>query len=136
MNSPHFTIEEFVPPIMFDRFGQEAWRYVDPRLVENFNSLRSQIEQSIVINNWHAGGERSASGIRLPGMSHYSMWSAHSFGMAGDGISSMPAEEIRQGIISGAILLPHPVRLEAGVSWLHMDVMNIDPDNRVITFSA
>jgi hypothetical protein len=33
----------------------------------------------------------------------------------------MTAEEVRQWIIEHAEELPYPVRLERGVSWVHMD---------------
>ena len=50
--------------------------------------------------------------------------SAHILGKAGDfTVVGCPAEEARQRIIDNAELLPHNIRLEAEVSWLHIDVL-------------
>lgn len=53
--------------------------------------------------------------------------SAHNFGKAIDAtIEGMTAEEARRLIIKNQILLPCPIRLEDGVSWLHLDVYDAD----------
>ena len=65
--------------------------------------------------------------------------SAHCLGKAGDfTVTGMTAEQARRKIVQNADLLPCPVRLEKGVSWLHMDVRPDDskPDKKVIEFSA
>lgn len=50
--------------------------------------------------------------------------SAHILGKAGDfTVSGMSAEEARRKIIANASLLPHHIRMEAGVTWLHFDVL-------------
>ena len=41
-------------------------------------------------------------------------------------LEGMTAEEARRLIIKNQILLPYPIRLEDGVSWLHLDVYNAD----------
>ena len=50
--------------------------------------------------------------------------SAHILGKAGDfTIKGMTAEEARQKIKNNAHLLPCAIRIEKGVSWLHLDVL-------------
>lgn len=50
--------------------------------------------------------------------------SAHILGKAGNfTIVGLSAEEARQRIIDNAALLPYNIRLEADVSWLHIDVL-------------
>ena len=50
--------------------------------------------------------------------------SAHILGKAGDfTVSGMSAEEARRKIMSCSDLLPHPIRMEASVTWLHFDVL-------------
>jgi hypothetical protein len=45
-------------------------------------------------------------------------------GKAGDfTVQGMTAEEARRRIKDNAHLLPYPLRMEAGVSWLHFDVL-------------
>lgn len=52
--------------------------------------------------------------------------SSHIFGKALDltcGVPSMTAEKMRQLIKQNADLLPCPIRIESGTSWLHFDVL-------------
>jgi hypothetical protein len=50
--------------------------------------------------------------------------SSHLLGKAGDfTIKGMTAEEARQKIRQNAHILPHPIRMEEGVSWLHIDTL-------------
>jgi len=50
--------------------------------------------------------------------------SAHVLGKAGDfTVQGMTAEEARQKIIENADRLPHTIRMEANVVWLHIDVL-------------
>jgi hypothetical protein len=64
--------------------------------------------------------------------------SSHILGKAGDfTVKDMTAEEARQKIKSNAHLLPCNVRIEAGGSWLHIDVLpQIDITQRVYEFKA
>ena len=38
-------------------------------------------------------------------------------------VIGLSAEEARQRILENADLLPHPIRMEANVTWLHIDVL-------------
>lgn len=63
--------------------------------------------------------------------------SAHILGKGGDfTVVGMTAEEARQKIKEFQHLLPCPIRLEAGVSWLHFDVMPNDKGVMVYEFTA
>lgn len=47
----------------------------------------------------------------------------------------MTAEEMRQRIIEKQDLLPCPVRMEKGVSWLHIDIMDpTDGEQKIVLF--
>ena len=62
--------------------------------------------------------------------------SAHILGKAGDfTVVGLSAEDARQRIIENAALLSHNIRLEANVSWLHIDVLpQYDIHNKVYLF--
>ena len=122
----HFTIEELVPEVVFNDRGQKAWQLIDHRLIANLNSLREQLGAPMTCNNWHTGGRRTQSGLRVIGQPFHTPYSQHTFGRAVDLICSIPANEIRRRIKEGVILLHHPSTFEDGVSWLHMDVRNND----------
>jgi hypothetical protein len=50
--------------------------------------------------------------------------SSHILGKAGDfSVKGMTAEEARQKIKANAHLLPCNIRIEGGVSWLHIDTL-------------
>jgi hypothetical protein len=122
----HFAIQELVPEEVFLARGQRAWQLIDNRLIENYDALREQLGTPITINDWTSGGNRSASGLRVPGMAHFSLYSMHTFGKAGDSVCSIPAQDIRNMIKAGEIEMPHPACFEEfdGMSWFHMDVRN------------
>lgn len=132
----NFVPQELVCPITFKRFGKNSIRYIDPRLISVLNVLRAEIDEPMTVNNWHIGGNFVGSGLRVHGSKHWSQFSAHSFGMAIDARGSeWDTEVVRRAIIDGDIVLPHPVRVELDVSWLHIDVMN-NTDSPVITFGV
>ena len=129
----HFLVQELVPQDLFNRYGEEAIRYMDPRLLEVLEALRTAIDTPMTINNYHIDGSRHWSGIRTPESPWYRPYSPHSYGMAFDAVGNFEASEVRQRIKSGEIKLPHPVRLEMGVSWLHVDVMRVSSDYESVT---
>ena len=62
--------------------------------------------------------------------------SMHIYGKAGDfTVVGMTAEEARQKIKTFQHLLPCPIRLEEGVSWLHFDVRPNDAGVKVFGFT-
>ena len=118
----HFSIKEFVPEVVWMDRGEKAWQLMDLHLLENWDSLRDQLGCTITLNNWSWGGERQASVLRIAGQPHYTAYSQHTFGRAGDGLlEEITAEEVRTRIKKRDIILPHPVIFEVDVGWIHMD---------------
>jgi len=84
----------------------------------------------MTINNYHIGGNFSQRGYRcnicqipkdktLQGKIYLS---AHCNGCAFDAdIKGLTAEQARQKIKANLDKLPYNIRVEAGVSWLHLD---------------
>lgn len=122
----NFIIQELVPKTVYDARGQRAWQLIDQRLIANLNELRRALGIPLTVNNWHSGGARDQSGLRIVGQEYYKPYSQHSFGRAVDIICAIDADEIRRRIEDEVILLTHPACFEEGVSWLHMDVRNTD----------
>lgn len=124
-----FTLEEFLPPtIHADLAAADAlwkgWLLLDERIVRTADQLREKFG-AITINNWHTGGDRVASGLRVPGSPHYKPYSQHSFGRAIDCVSrSLSGEDMRKYIIANRDEFPFITTLERDVSWLHCDVRN------------
>lgn len=130
--SRYFKIEELVCPDVYKKFGEQAWMFIDGRLVETLDIVREKIlGKPMVVNNWTAGGSFTQRGLRCnlcqlvkdKTKSNRLYLSAHNFGKAIDAtVQGISAEEARKLIVKNQILLPYPVRLEEGVSWLHLDM--------------
>ena len=135
MKSKHFRIYELVPKHIYNKFGENAWKFIDPRLIEMIDKLKEDFPSgSITINNYHWNGNRNWSGLRTPGSPYYSETSQHSFGRAVDCLfSKYDIEEVRQYIIASQDVYKYIKGIELDVSWLHIDVRNED---KLITFKV
>ena len=135
----YFDISELVSNAVYTKYGQSAWRFFDTALIETLIALRTDIlKVPLICNNWKSGGSFSQRGFReniAP-----LVWSktnagvlycsAHCLGKGVDLSSSkMTAEQMRTAIKKLAYKLPHKVRMEDGVSWLHIDTMT-DPSQQ------
>ena len=129
----YFKIQEFVDEPTFKRWSENAWNFIDTALLETVLVLRRDIlKVPMVINDWSWGGKNSQRGLRTnispmvkektdKGVLYLSQ---HCFGKAVDIVSSkMTAEQMRKLIVVNKSKLPYNVRIEDGVSWLHIDVM-------------
>ena len=134
--SRYFKIQELVCPEVYRRYGEQAWMFIDPELIETLDMIREKILcKPMIVNNWSAGGSYTQRGLRCnlcqlvkdKTKAGKLYLSAHNFGKAVDAtVQGMTAEEARRLIVKNQILLPYPVRLEDGVNWLHLDVYDAD----------
>ena len=137
---PYFDIQELVCDHTYAKFKEQSWNFLDTDFLHALLIIRRDIIKKPMWCNsktMHQRGlrcnrcqmVRSKSSIYL---------SAHVLGKAGDfSITGMTAEAARQAIKANANLLPCPIRMERGVSWLHFDVRPTDGnDAKVIEFSA
>lgn len=132
-----FTIEEFVDETVFNRYGEQAWKFIDPTILESLLVVRIYLKKPITINNWHIGGKFSQRGLRhnmsaIVKKKTRLYLSAHIFGKAIDfDVKGMTAVEVREWIVENKNKFPHKIRLERNmngnpISWVHMDTMS-DP---------
>ena len=124
---PYFGIDELVCPHTYAKWGEQSWQFLDSDYLHALLIVRRDILKSPM---WCNGKGKTERGLRcnrcsiVRGKSGVYL-SAHCLGKAGDfTITGMTAEQARQKIKANAHLLPCPVRLEKGVSWLHMDTLN------------
>lgn len=126
----YFDIKELVCPRVFNKFGQYAWRFFDPRLLETLLVIREKINSPIYINNWDMGGDFTQRGLRSnlsPLVKEKTALdklylSAHLQGMAVDfDVKGMTAQEVRDWIKDNQIFLPYCIRIEDDVNWVHID---------------
>lgn len=89
--SLNFDVREFVPKRIYDAFGASATWFVNPKAVKVAEFYKSFFttyykkkfgndkvkEVLIVINNWHTGGTKQFSAIRLKECAEYKELSQH-----------------------------------------------------------
>ena len=129
----YFKIQEFVDKATYDKWGENAWSFYDDKLLETILVLRRDIlKVPLVCNDWCFGGKNSQRGLRTnlselvrsKTNSGVLYLSQHCFAKAVDFVSSkMTAEEMRKKIRANQSKLPYPIRMESGVTWLHIDTM-------------
>lgn len=122
----YFKIEELVCNHIYDKWKDVAWQFLDTDYLHALLVIRKDILKSPMTCNHDSAKQRGMRCNRCELVRHKpSVYlSAHILGKAGDfTVSRMTAEEARQKIKSNAHLLPCNIRIEGGVSWLHIDVL-------------
>lgn len=140
----YFGIKELVCKHIYERHGSAAWTFFDPRLLETILFIRENIGRPIYVNNWSRGGNLSQRGLRCnlcqlvkdkTDLDKLYM-SAHGQGMGIDfDIDGMSAKQVRNWIKEHQEELPHPIRVEEDVNWVHIDVRS-DGKNKLTWFKG
>ena len=129
----HFKIYELVPDHIYKKYGEAAWRFLDPLALIMLDKLRDKFG-SMTINSYKWNGNRSWSGWRTPQSEWFSETSMHSLCRAFDVIfKDHTAEDVREYVISHQDEFPFIKGIEKGVSWFHFDTRN---ELNLIVFSA
>lgn len=141
--SDYFSVKELVCPDVYKRFGEASVDFMDHRLKETLLVIREKLGLPIVVNNWAKGGQYSQRGLRCNCCALVKektelekvYLSAHVLGKAVDfHVPGMSAEEVRKWLVSNQVLLPYPIRVEDGVTWVHVDVMEYGMSGNKVTF--
>ena len=135
-----FELYELLPPEVYtyqdlvsDKDQQPGWSYLDERLLITLDIVRDIIGKPLICNTWCQNGSRMNAGYRTIGCSVGAKKSMHKEGKAADLLCrDYTAEEMRQIIIANQDKLPYPIRMEADVTWLHIDVKDMDYKGRKI----
>ncbi|MBQ8422837.1 MAG: hypothetical protein IJY36_01060 [Coprobacter sp.] len=130
--SKYFAIKELVCRHIYERYGEKAYMFIDDRLIETLEIIREKIlGRPMIINTWAAGGNATQRGVRCnlcslvrnKSLSGQLYLSAHCMGKAADiSVEGLTGEDMRRKIIARQDLLPYPIRMEADVAWLHIDL--------------
>lgn len=142
----YFSLRELVDEPTYKKYGDFAWLFWWPEELETIFCLRdSIIKKPMTINNWFMGGQFSQRGLRT-NLSPLVVektnagklyMTAHGNGAGIDfDVKGVPAEEARQTIIANKNRLPYPIRLEAGVNWVHQDMYNDGSKDKVVLFKV
>lgn len=121
-----FQIRELVCEHTHSKWGERAWQFLDTAFLHNLLVIRRDILQAPMVCNH---GSQLQRGLRcnrcgLVAQKGAVYLSSHVLGKAGDfTVQGMTAQEARSRIRNSANLLPYPLRMEGGVTWLHIDVL-------------
>lgn len=131
----YFKIQELVDKKTFERFGESAFMFFDPRLLRTIDAIREYFNKPVLINNWSQGGDFDSRGLRRPDDPEGAKFSQHRFGRAVDfTVFGLTAEEVREIIINNQTheAFREIKRIEDGVSWVHIDFANVEGENIIL----
>ena len=122
----YFKIQELVCPHTYKKYREHSWQYLSTCYLETLLVIREQI---LAVPMYCNTSNLTQRGLRcnlcqLVNTKQNLYLSAHILGKAGDfTVRGLTASQSRQKIIQNAHLLPHPIRLENNVTWLHIDTL-------------
>lgn len=146
----YFSIKEFVNKKTYDKHGERAWMFIDPRLLRTLLIIREELGKPITINNWSSGGRFSQRGLRtnigqimMKMVARRKLYlSAHIMGRAVDfDVKGMAAVQVREWLVENGDLFPYKIRLEnkmngKPISWVHLDVFWSEKNPKVYLFNV
>lgn len=122
----YFQIRELVCEHTLSKWGERSWQFLDTNYLACLLVIRRDILQLPMTCNHDGANQRGlrcnrCELVRDKGSVYLS---SHVLGKAGDfTVQGITAQEARSRIRNMAHLLPCPIRMEGGVSWLHFDVL-------------
>lgn len=135
----YFDIKELVCNHIYEKFNTQAWMFLSTPLLHTLLVLRTEVINLPIVINTSSLKQRGMRCNMCPivkGKTNAYL-SAH---VTGNGIdfscSSKSAEELRQIIKDNQDKLPYPIRLEDGVTWVHIDVYDQGFYNKITMFKA
>lgn len=139
----YFDIEELACNHLLEYYKdnvERCWDFLDTGFLADLLVIRRGLNKPMYCNNHSVGVHQRGLRCNLCELvkgKDRPYLSGHVLGKAGDfTIEGMTAAEARKQIKLMADKLPVPLRMEADVSWLHIDVMPTPNGNKVYEFKA
>lgn len=136
----YFKISELVGSKTNSTYGERAFRFFGTNILHALLIVRENIGNPITVN----GRGMEQRGLRTniqPIVKSKSdrdrlYISAHIQGRAFDfDVKGMTAQEVRDWIVANENLFPFKIRLEDGVTWVHMDDIDEEKNPKVYLFN-
>ena len=127
----HFDIRELVPPELYNKYKSNVdtlYMLFDPRILWTADALRDKFKCPVIINDWSTGGTHTQRGFRTDADTG-AVFSQHRCGRALDmTILDISADDFRKMVRQKQLSfeLMYVTRIEDSVSWIHLDVGNVD----------
>ena len=122
----YFQIRERVCEHTHSKWGERDWQFLDTIYLACLLVIRRDILQQPMTCNHDKATHRGlrCNLCQIVKDKDKLYLSSHILGKAGDfTVKGLTAQEARSRIRNNAHLLPCPIRMEGGVSWLHFDVL-------------
>lgn len=122
----YFDVSELVCEHTYSEWGEKSWQFLDTEFLHNLLVIRRDILQLPMICNHDNANQRGlrCNLCQIVKDSGKLYLSSHIFGRAGDfTVKGLTAQEARLRIRNNTHLLPYPLRMEGGVTWLHIDTL-------------
>ena len=138
MKSKYFKIQELVSKKVYDNYGEQAWMFIDTKLIKVLDLLREHFNKPITINNWMWGGTLEQRGLRTnldelvkkkteKGTLYISQ---HILGKAADfNVKGLSSEEVYKEILKNRgkfYLISRIENIDSTPTWVHIDCANVD----------
>lgn len=142
----YFGIGDLVCRHTFEAYGERGWQFLDSEYLETLLVVRRDILQTpMFCNSYTRQGSTpfTQRGLRCnicqlvadKTKAGRIYLTAHGQGKAGDfDCKGLTAVQARHLIEDNAALLPHPIRMEEGVTWLHIDTYDNSSGQKVSYF--
>lgn len=137
----YFKIKELVCQHILAKFkGREdvAWDFLNKDLLEVLLWIRETLGKPITINKGSLATQRGmrCNLCQMVKDKVVAYLSSHVLGSGIDfDVEGMTADEVRQWLVDNQDSLPHSIRLERDVTWVHLDVRN-ETSEKIIWFDA
>lgn len=137
--SENFNLQEFVPPEIYNRFGNSAIWFIDRKIINIAQFIRGRFKAPVTINNWSSGGSFKYRGFDPPGGYRKSTsLSQHRMGRGLDlNVKGSTPDEIREDIVKNFSTYNKLglTTIEDGKiakTWVHLDVREIPNATEVL----
>lgn len=141
MKSKYFKIQELVSEEVYNKYGENAWQFIDEKLIYTIDTVREFFDEPIIVNNWLWGGTLKQRGLRAnkdPLVANKKGYyiSQHCLGKAVDfNVKDLTSEEVYNLILQNKDRFPYLKRIENiqyTPTWVHIDVANTNSDDLII----
>lgn len=124
--SKNFDIREFVPPEIWEQYGEDSVQFIDERIPVIVEKIRELCgNRPVTLNNWHIGGEYKYRGYRPASYPFCAKKSQHKEKKAADlTVKGLTAAQVRKIIRDNQeeLMALGLRRMEKDVTWVHIDL--------------
>ena len=129
--SKNFDGAELLPKGLYDRFGDLAIRYLNPKIILVAQAMADFYKKPVRVNSWKTGGIDGRT-IRLAGDKSFNLFSDHTYGNAIDfDIVGKSSLDIYNDILNNPLL--NAILRKIGVTameknrptWVHLSVSDM-----------